>query len=342
VSFTSNITLAGSTSPELDAGSQKAVVQATAESMQVDVRTVQYVGAVVVSSVVQLASLGDRRGSLRLHTTPERVADTAGVAASAVTTYTLMAQTLATVPLDASGYATTSALYTNLAARLSDAVTSGSFDTALHAHAADQGSAQLADAQATSAASSPPTVVTVEPQSDGSGSGDSGGLSTYTVAGVVLVLVLSLAMVVGCLYWRCVWVKSYRAKGSSGARTINVAEGNLVHKKPSFRKRLLRKLSSRSKAGFSAVDGSGAEEGNIEFQTNPVASAAQRYQQKKQQTATFYEDAVWDMDDDEGGEEGGSGEGSSYRDDRSGGGAGYASGGSGKQVGPGSFHDVHL
>jgi hypothetical protein len=161
---------------------------------------------------------------------------------------------------------------------------------------------QLAAATTTAVASSPLVVTTEPADSSGGGGGGGGSLSTYTIIGIALILFLGVCIISSCLYWHCVWSKRFRGSRSNMSRTLDIAEGNLVKKKPSFRNRLFKSLS-KTRSGFSKLGTEGGVTGEVEFQDNPAQRAAERFQQTKEKS-TFFEDAVWDLDDDvEQGEE---------------------------------------
>ena len=58
--------------------------------------------------------------------------------------------------------------------------------------------------------------------------------STTKQSGIALILFLGVCILSGCVYWHCVWSKRFRGPRSNMSRTVNIGEGNLVKKKPSF------------------------------------------------------------------------------------------------------------
>jgi photosystem II stability/assembly factor-like uncharacterized protein len=298
VNFASNLTIAGCTSTDLDAASQDAIVSATAAILVVDESAVRFVGTAPSADAARVDSAGRQR-SHRVRGMPKslvlggRQISSEGALAA---THTVVAIVATSVLLSDTNFPSPTSLYDNLTMKLAQAVSSGRYDDALQQSVAETGSTQLTAATATAVASSP-LVVTTEPvDSSGGGGGGGSSLSTYTIIGVALILFLGVCIISGCLYWHCVWSKRFRGPRSNMSRTLDIAEGNLVKKKPSFRNRLFKSLS-KTRSGFTKLGTEGAATGEVEFQENPTQSAAERFQQTKEKS-TFFEDAVWDLDED--------------------------------------------
>jgi hypothetical protein len=287
------VTLEGCSSTVLDAASQSAIVAATAKIMTIDESSVTFVGTALAADMTTLASGGKQKNSNIRGTGRNTL-----LAAS----HTLVAIVATSVLLSDTNFPSPTILYDNLTMKLAQAVSSGRYDTALQQSVADNDATQLTSATATAVASSP-LVVTTEPVNSGGGGGGS-SLSMYTIIGVALILFLGVCIISGCCYWHCVWSKRFRGPRSNMSRTVNIGEGNLVKKKPSFRNRLFKKLS-KTRSGFSKLGTEGAAgAGEMEFQDNPQLRAAERFQQTKEKS-TFFEDAVWDLDEAEESEEDG-------------------------------------
>jgi len=297
--FDSNITIAQSTSPVLDAASQSAVVTAAAKSMGVDSSAVTYVGAVVVGTIPGRRL--SQRGWLASFT---KAAD---VSTEAVM-YTLQATTRTKVSITGTGLIDPTSLYTSLTNELATNVANGDFTDFMRA--ADSGD-QLSSASANTVASSEPVVET-SPLPASNGGSDGGSSTVGMIAGLVVGLVLG-SMIVACIfYWRCLRHTGGVPPGQRKSHSLNVSEGNLLapdkQKKKSFRNALFKsKKSSKSgkseikssskhgsKHGFSALDD---DNDTFEYELNPAISTSMKNKAPRPGFDTYQ---VWDLEAGEG------------------------------------------
>jgi hypothetical protein len=205
VSFSSNITLAGLTSPVLDQPSQQAVIETTAGAMGVAVSAVSYVGTAAAPPASASAAMS---GNLRAEQVVENSAWTVQ------STYSVVAITFTQVALTDTTYSDPSSLYDGLTSSLQTSVTTGVYSTALRENAAALNATTVEGAEATGTASSPPTVVSA----DSSGGGSNNPLQNGGVlAGVVIGIFVVVASVCTAL--------AYMVRGKASAPQANAAAG---------------------------------------------------------------------------------------------------------------------
>ncbi len=205
VTFSSNITLAGLTTPDLDGPSRDAVIQTTAQEMNVDPITVSYVGTIVLSSSPRLAPVASQ-----LHLRQNVLA----------TTYSVIAITRTQIALSATQYSSTDALYSGLTSLLANSVTSGAYTTALDQNAQALGATSLATASATSATSSAPTVVNAA-----SGGNNNSALDAGAIAGIVLGSI-GFVLILGFFYYHMEQHKRRQAQEDIRASTLEFSSSN--------------------------------------------------------------------------------------------------------------------
>lgn len=186
LSFTASTTLNGLEIPFLDQAAQDSIVNATASSMDIDSRYVNYTGSTVTPE--------GRRGS---------------VAGFHIMTFSVVAHTSVVIPMavfsasSGSNFTDPTKLYTALATALSEAVESGAFVQYLTTASEVFGSESTAHVASVSVEVSEPTVVyppTLQPtEAPLEGSSDeknalSVGAMVGIVVGAVALLVLMLAL----------------------------------------------------------------------------------------------------------------------------------------------------
>ncbi len=203
VTFSSNITLAGLTTPELDGPSRDAVIQTTAQEMNVDPLTVSYVGTIVLSSAPRLTPVASHLRQNAL-----------------ATTYSVIAITRTQIALSATQYSSTDALYSGLTSLLANSVTSGAYTTALDQNAQALGATSLATASATSATSSAPTVVNAA-----SGGNNNSALDAGAIAGIVLGSI-GFVLILGFFYYHMEQHKRRQAQEDIRASTLEFSSSN--------------------------------------------------------------------------------------------------------------------
>ena len=205
VTFSSNITLAGLTNPELDGPSRDAVIQTTAQEMNVDALTVSYVGTIVLSSSPRLAPVSSHLRQNALDTT-----------------YSVIAITRTQIALSATQYSSTDALYSGLTSMLASSVTSGAYTTALDQNAQALGATSLATASATSATSSVPTVVNAASGDDNNSALDAGAIAGIVLGSIGFVLIL------GFFYYHMNQHKRRQAQEDIRASTLEFSSSNPI------------------------------------------------------------------------------------------------------------------
>jgi hypothetical protein len=206
VSFSSNITLAGLTSPVLDQPSQLAVVQTTAGAMGVPVSAVSYLGTAAAPPAANTAVTADAGRNLR----STQVVET--TTRSLQSTYSVIAITFTQIALSDTTYTDTTSLYNGVTSSLQTSVSTGVYSTALRENAAALNATTVEAAEATSTASSPPTVVSA----DSSGGGDNNPLQNGGVlAGVVIGIFIVVALVCTAL--------AYLVRGKASFATTSTA-----------------------------------------------------------------------------------------------------------------------
>ncbi|KAJ1429650.1 hypothetical protein B484DRAFT_430848, partial [Ochromonadaceae sp. CCMP2298] len=134
VSFSSKLTLGGSTDRTLNAAGQASVLNATAESMGIPLDSVTYVGDTAVAENRRLEGLDEHEHNLRRLTT----------------SWTVIATTKVEIPLGSTEYANATELYDSLVSMLDTAVSSGAFTTQLVKAATSLGATSLASVNVTS------------------------------------------------------------------------------------------------------------------------------------------------------------------------------------------------
>jgi cell wall integrity and stress response component len=170
--FSSNLTLAGLTSPTLDTLSQQVVVNTTAISMAIASKYVSFLGQTAVPSVsVSIVKL-------------EKKINTDG-------TYSVIASTLTKIPTS-----NPDSLYTSLTTALDNAVSSGQFSTTLQEVGDAAGDTQTANAQCTGVSNSAP-IISYPPSS----SNNSNGLSGGAIAGIVIGVLAGVALIGAAIYY---------------------------------------------------------------------------------------------------------------------------------------------
>lgn len=300
LTFTSNITLEGVAKDVLDTSSKNAIVSATAQSMGVPTTTVIYAGTVVVGTAVSSRSKQEQKVSVGEYRALTSQADSSAPSTSPLT-YTLLAITRTTVLLADTEYDSTDELYAGLTSALYTAVHNGEFSADMHSQVS--ASSPLYAAMAYEVDSSP-AVVTTEPET--TATTESSSLTTAALAGMVVGIILGSFIGASIVYWCC--VERHRGATRENQRTINVAEGNLI-KKPSFRKRFFKTLSSGSgKMGaFQSLSGTeGKENETGEVEMNPLSAHAgggstkskksRSPLKKKNSQEGFFGYEVWDLD----------------------------------------------
>jgi hypothetical protein len=171
VSFTANLTMGGLTSPVLDINAQNAVLNVTADSMDIPLDTVQYVTGIATAERRRLS------GAISLF----------------ATTYGILAVTKVVIPLSATSYSNPAQLYESLTTKLDEAVTSGAFTEQLVKVSASFNASSLATADVSGVSNSAASVDMPASQDDDddttvvtSNGSDDAVLDDGAIAGIVI------------------------------------------------------------------------------------------------------------------------------------------------------------
>jgi hypothetical protein len=177
LTFSSNLTMGGISTPELDANSQAALLDVTASSMGITVDTVRYVRGYPTAE--------NRRRALR-----------AGISLF-TTSYSIKAQTEVNIPLSSTGSTNATLLYQQLTQSLDDAVSDGSFTTNLLAASILYNATALANVDVTGVSNSAPSVNN-DLQYPPSGDDD---LTGGEIAGIVIGTFVGVALICALIYY---------------------------------------------------------------------------------------------------------------------------------------------
>jgi len=191
LSFSSNITLAGLTTPTLASSAQLAVLNATATSMQLPMSDIIYGG----SASAPPASISTNMIISNIYLVKEEESkhvDTQG------TTYSLIAETKTMVSIPSSQNPTTA--YNQYTTSLTSAVKGNAYTQSLQSASKAYGATATATASATGVTSSSATIQSVSTDS-GSSSSSSNGLSGGAIAGIVIGVIVGLALMTGIGYY---------------------------------------------------------------------------------------------------------------------------------------------
>jgi hypothetical protein len=196
LTFTSNVTLSGITSPTLNANSQEQIVYATANAMGISISDVMFVAAYLMPGGANPFALhytlsdDEVSSSTGKHL---RLQDERDHGKAALDTYSFIVVTRTTINVDGSGYSTADELYQALTVAFAGAVTGGTYADQLH----ESGIAELASAVATDPVSSPASVT--NPSSDNGGGKN--GFSKGALVGIIVGVIGGVLLICGAFFW---------------------------------------------------------------------------------------------------------------------------------------------
>lgn len=208
LTFTSNITLSGVSSADLNESSKQAIINTTAISMSIPSNQVSFVSDYSVPSSFAASAM---RGG-KVHSTASS---------------SIVAITKVNAPL--SDPSQSAALYTQLTSALNHSVSSNQFSHTLQSVSKATGAIETMNANATGVSSSAATVWSVATSS--TSSSNDNGLSGGAIAGIVIGGVAFLAVLLGGGYYLYVKRNSQSSGSSSNAAreappTVNIMMSN--------------------------------------------------------------------------------------------------------------------
>lgn len=171
VSFESTLTMEGLSTPELDQKAQTAIVQTTAQSMDIPANSVSYVGATFTAN-------------RRLSTAVSLFA----------TSYVADVKTKVSIPLDTTSFTDPDQLYSSLTTLLDDSVSSGTFTLNLLDNAAALNATELNNVEVDGVTNSAVSVADA-PDSDND------ELSGGAIAGIVIGVLIGAFLIAALVYY---------------------------------------------------------------------------------------------------------------------------------------------
>jgi hypothetical protein len=165
--FASNLTMGGLSNPTLDAASQAAVLNATAESMGISVNTVFFTGQIAFAENRRLSSAS----SVSSVSSTSSVSSASSLSLRRLTTsWTVLARTRVEISLGTTAYTDATLLYDSLTTSLGTAVAAGAYTESLNKAASALGASNLATADVTAVSNS---AIEVDAPPTSSGGDDS-------------------------------------------------------------------------------------------------------------------------------------------------------------------------
>ena len=180
VTFSSNLTVGGSTTPSLNSNARAALVSATADTMGIPVDTVTYVRDIVLSVQNQ-----------------RRLRETSLINLFS-TTYTILSTTVVTLPLATTTYETADELYISLTTMLDTAVASGDFTNTLDQAAIINNATELTNAVVTEVSNSP---ISVDNDLQFPPTDENNNLKAKQIAGIIIGGLVVISLLLGGFYY---------------------------------------------------------------------------------------------------------------------------------------------